>query len=327
MMPAMRARWRALAGAALAVGIAGLLLTACGGPTAAPAPTSTSIPRASVPQAPHIMVLMMENQSYSDIVGNPAAPYETSLSKEYETATDYYGIGHYSLDNYLALLTGRFYPWSTGDCTPGSGCQSFNSTLANQLNDAHIPWLAYMGSMPSNCDTNDYDSGHRSYGVRHDPFVYFPRLVKADCGRVRPAPEMISALNSSSPPDFVWLSPGICQDGGGDEACATIANGDSYLSKQIPTIQATRWYADGGVIVLTYDEGDGRGGQGAGEYLHGAGNHVFTVVISAATERIPDDNAYVNHFGLLAGIEKAYGLPCLQDACSPSNGLLTLTTG
>ncbi|MGB9111898.1 MAG: alkaline phosphatase family protein [Acidimicrobiales bacterium] len=324
MKSAIRARWRTLARATLALGVAGLVLTACGGSTAAPPSTSTSLPQASVPQTPHIMVLMMENQSYSDIVGNPAAPYETTLSKEYETATDYYGIGHYSLDNYLALLTGRFYPWSTGDCTPGSGCQSSNSTLVNQLNGAHIPWSAYMGSMPSDCDTNNYQSGHKSYAVRHDPFVYFPHLVRADCGRIRPASEMVSALNRSSPPDFVWLSPGVCQDGGGDEACATIANGDSYLSKEIPAIQATRWYAGGGIIVLSYDEGNG---QGAGEYLHGAGNHVFTIIISAATKGMADDNTYVNHFGLLAGIEKAYGLSCLQEACSPSNGLLTLTRG
>ena len=70
---------------------------------------------------------------------------------------------------------------------------------------------------------------------------------------------------------------------------------------------------------MTYDEGDG-GGQG--EFLTGAGNNVLTVVISTATAGAPANSSYVNHFGLLAGLEKAYGLACLAEACTSSNGLL-----
>lgn len=271
------------------------------------------------------MVLMMENESYSDIVGNPAAPYERSLSRRYETLRSSYGVGHYSLDNYLALLSGQFDSWSTGDCTPGPGCQAHGPTLVSQLDHAHVSWAAFMGSMPTNCDRRNHTAGTvaASYGVRHDPFVYFPQIVQADCARVQPASRMLRELNRATSPDFVWLSPDICQDGGNDLTCATIAHGDAYLAKEIPAIQATRWYAEGGVIVLTYDEGNGSG-QGRGEYLHGSGNHVLTVVISSATRHRRPDGSYVNHFGVLAGIERAYRLPCLHQACRSSNGVLRL---
>lgn len=274
------------------------------------------------------MVLMMENESYADIIGNAAAPYQNELADHYETATDSYGVGHDSLDNYLAVLSGQFFSWSTGDCTPGPRCQSYDSTLISQLDNAHVAWLAFMGSMPQTCDKHNADNGTaaQSYVVRHDPFVYFPRLVQYDCARVEAASAMLSSLDAPAPPNFVWLSPDACQDAGKDEPCATIANGDAYLAKEIPAIQATRWYGEGGVIVLTYDEGDGSG-QGKGEYLQGSGNHVLTVVISAATERQAPDTSYVNHFGLLAGIERLYGLPCLQNACAPSNGVLELPSG
>lgn len=269
------------------------------------------------------MVLMMENNSYSDIVGSSSAPYQTKLAKSYETATSSYGAGHYSLDNYLAAVTGRFYTWSDGDCSPGPGCRAYDATIVDQLDAAHVPWDAFMGAMPSNCDTqNAYDaSANRYYGVRHDPFVYFPRLVKNDCGRIQPSTHLLAALDSASPPAFVWYSPQICHDGGGDEPCATVAAGDSFLSAEIPRIQATRWYREGGVIVLSYDEGNSSG-QGQGEHLHGEGNHILTILVSQATKGKADYSRYVNTFGMLAGIEKAYGLHCLELACSSSNGIL-----
>jgi acid phosphatase len=275
---------------------------------------------------PHVMVLMMENQSFSDIIANPSAPYQNQLARSYKTATNYYGVGHYSLDNYLAAITGNFYAWSTGDCSPGPGCQSSDATLANQLDAAGIPWDAYMGSMPTDCDTSNYDNGTvgHSYGVRHNPFVYFPDLVKTDCARDQPSANMLGALDAANPPDFVWYSPQICDDGGGDDACATIAAGDRFLSREIPAIERTPWYKHGGVVVLTYDEGDSMG-QGQGEHLTGEGNHLLTVVISAATAGKPDYTAYVNHFGLLASIEKAFGLGCMNQACTASNGHLALS--
>lgn len=299
-----------------------------GPPSSSMAPSGlalTSAVTARAGRAPHVMVLMMENESFGDIMGSPTASYETKLSKQYETVRNAYAVGHYSLDNYLAILSGRFYSWSTGDCTPGPGCAGHGPTLVSQLNHAHVSWRAFMGSMPKNCDRRNYTRGtvDASYGVRHDPFVYFPRIVHTACDHVQPASMLIGELNGVTPPDFVWLSPDICQDGGRDLTCSTVAHGDAYLSTEIPKIQATRWYAEGGVIVLAYDEGDG-GGQGQGEYLHGAGNHIPMIVISAATKHRHSDTSYVNDFGLLAGIERAFRLPCLKRACHSANGLLML---
>jgi hypothetical protein len=98
-------------------------------------------------------------------------------------------------------------------------------------------------------------------------------------------------------PDFVFCSPGICQDGGGDSApnCsngASISAGDEFPTTVIPAIQATAWYKAGGIIILTYEEGDG-GGQG--QFLHGSGNHVPTTVISTAIKGAAQCTSYVNH--------------------------------
>lgn len=291
-----------------------------------PPGTATTAPKVPPGRpAPHILVLVMENHSYGDIVGSPDAPYQTMLSKTYETATNSYAVGHHSLDNYLALVSGVFDPWSTDDCNPSPSCESNDPTLPGQLDRAGIGWDAYMGAMPTDCDQKSNDDGEpgQSYVVRHDPFVYFPDLLSKDCSRIQPGSRMLGALDAPSPPDFVWYSPQVCDDGGGDDPCSTVAAGDRFLSEEVPAIQTTPWYRDNGVIVLTYDEGD-EAGQGTGEYLSGSGNHILTVVISAATRHRPPFTAYVNHFGVLAGLERAYGVRCLGQACSPENGLLPL---
>jgi beta-glucanase (GH16 family) len=287
-------------------------------------------PRLAASGPPHIMVLMMENQGYSDIIGNSGAPYMNHLASTYETATNYSAVGHYSLDNYLAAVSGLFDPWSTGDCSPGAGCQSSDPTIAGQFDTAGIPWAAYMGGMTTNCETSN-DGGSGGYGVRHDPFVYYPALVSSDCAKIRPAgtsanwsapTAMNTALNSSSPPDFVWFSPSICDDAGQDASCASIAAGDQFLSTEIPTIQSSSWYQAGGEIVLVFDESSS-GSQGEDT---SSANRVLTVLVSAATQGHANLTSYVNHFGLLAGLERAYGLPCLAGACQAANGVLPLVS-
>ena len=322
-------RVRRLAGLSAATTALALVVAPAAHAAAAP----TSIP-------PHVMVLMMENQSVPDVIGTSDAPYQTQLSQSYEFASQSYGIGHESLDNYLGLISGNWYAWSDGDCSPGSGCRApaSDSTLANQFDAAGIPWRGYMGSMTSNAETHDDEGNGNEYGVRHDPFVYFPSL-SGDANDILPAgtsanwdsdTNLLNGLNAATPPDFVFLSPSMCQNGGGDSApnCskgATIAAGDKFLSTMIPAIQATTWYQQGGTIILTYDEGDG-GGQG--ESTHSAGNHVPTTIISAATKGAANFTSYVNQWGVLGGIENAYGLSYLGNAADPAgNGRLPLKAG
>lgn len=59
-----------------------------------------------IPHLDHVFVIMMENQAYSQIIGNPNAPYFNKLVQSANLATNYYGIGHPSLTNYLEVVGG-----------------------------------------------------------------------------------------------------------------------------------------------------------------------------------------------------------------------------
>ena len=54
----------------------------------------------------HVFVIMMENHYIGQILGNPNAPYITSYAANANLATNYFGVGHPSLTNYLETVGG-----------------------------------------------------------------------------------------------------------------------------------------------------------------------------------------------------------------------------
>src|SRR5262249_18523014 len=87
----------------------------------------------SIPLFSHVFVIMMENLSVSELdetdnVGQ--SPFLHSLRQSGAYGSDYHGVAHPSLPNYLALTSGDFYRVRC-DCTPmGDGdCGIFSCTL------------------------------------------------------------------------------------------------------------------------------------------------------------------------------------------------------
>lgn len=78
-----------------------------------------------VPHLDHVFVIMMENHGYSQIAGNPNAPFINSFAKTANVATNYFAIAHPSLTNYLEVIGGSnfgvhtdSYPdWHSTSCT------------------------------------------------------------------------------------------------------------------------------------------------------------------------------------------------------------------
>jgi len=63
------------------------------------------VPR-GIPHLDHVFVIMMENHSYGQILGNPSAPFMNQYAKRVNLATNYYAIAHPSLTNYLEVVGG-----------------------------------------------------------------------------------------------------------------------------------------------------------------------------------------------------------------------------
>jgi hypothetical protein len=86
--------------AARLTGLTLLAVALSGASSAAPPP---------LPPIRHVFVLLLENQSYDATFGEPsAAPYlARTLRAQGALLTRYYAIGHASLGNYVALVSGQ----------------------------------------------------------------------------------------------------------------------------------------------------------------------------------------------------------------------------
>jgi acid phosphatase len=248
---------------------------------------------ASLPDFAHIIVIVMENKNYADVIGNPAAPYINGLATQFALATNYTAVAHPSLPNYMALTGGHtFFEGNCDTCTvraPG---------IADQIEQSGRTWKAYMEGMPSPCLTRD--TGR--YAARHNPFIHYTDLVRNPrrcAAHVVPLTELETDLATAHLPNFLWITPDLCSD---MHDC-DIATGDMWLAKLVPGFLHISTFANG-VLFIVWDEAeDGSDG-----------GHVPLLVISPRA--IPGMRSHVpeNHYSLLCAIEDAWGLPPLGEA-------------
>jgi phosphatidylinositol-3-phosphatase len=300
---------------------------------ASSSPNESARPRQSSPSAafsaptpdahaePHIIVIVEENRGYAATLGSCSAdPYLCSLAAGYASLTDWYGIAHPSTPNYLALESGSTQGVSL-DCTPdGGGCGPFPAPdLGGELSGAGIPWVAYMESMPSPCDRV---GGSGGYAEKHDPFLYFSANRGPACAKhIVPYPgphAMAATLDSSAPPDFVWLTPNLAHD----MHDGSVAEGDAWLRANLPAVLTSAWFADHGTVIVTMDENDASpSGSCCG---NAAGGRVPMIVLSAKARGRGAIGTPGDHYGTLRTIESAFGLRLLGNAPSAAGDLSVL---
>src|SRR3954452_10083804 len=69
----------------------------------------TADARAALPPIKHVWIVVLENKSYDTTFrADSQAPYlAKTLTSSGELLTQYYGIGHLSLHNYIAMISGQ----------------------------------------------------------------------------------------------------------------------------------------------------------------------------------------------------------------------------
>ena len=257
--------------------------------TASPSPTPTARLSAS-PDKPHIFLIVLENRSYSQALG---MSYVAQLASQFGLATNYHGISHPSLPNYLALTSGS--TWGIADDgyhrLPAGG-------LGSQLTAAGIDWRAYMEGMSDGC----FNSGY-PYALKHNPFAYYG----GTCPSQVVSFSHFSSDMSRTVPNFVWITPDLCHDGH-DCSNATV---NGWLAQIVPVILDSKAWQQNGVLFITYDEGED------------SANSVLTLVIHPRPILHRSSQAY-SHYSLLATIEDELGVPRLGQAAkaTPMGGLM-----
>jgi phosphatidylinositol-3-phosphatase len=245
----------------------------------------------AVPVFGHAIVIVLENKEYSDVLGSSAAPTFAALGRRYAQLTGYYGVGHPSLPNYLALVSGSTQG-ITSDCTE---CAVTGPNLADTLEAAGKTWKAYEEGLPR-AGFAGADAGR--YAKKHNPFLYF-RDVSASAARLRrivPLLRFAHDERTGTLPDFALVVPDLCHD---MHDCS-IATGDHWLrSFLLPLFRSPPTRT---AIFVVFDEGSSD--------AHGGG-HVPALVLGPLVRPHSAVPTTLDHYSLLRTIEDAWGLPRL----------------
>jgi hypothetical protein len=255
----------------------------------------------------HVIWIWMENHSYGSIIGSRAAPYVNSLAARCGLATNYHNISHPSLPNYVGGTSGLGFTSLqkfTPDCDPTAGCR----TAAPSIFSQGETWKAYEESMPAGCGARN--SGE--YAVRHNPPPYYSALTGCSGSDV-PYSQLATDLAARKLPAFSFITPNLIDD----MHDGTIADGDHWLARNLPTILDSPEYKNGSTAVfVTWDEGAGGTVRNCATNAADVGCHVAAIVISPSTKVGTRSGKLFNHYSLLGTAEQLLGLPKLGRAAS-----------
>jgi hypothetical protein len=168
---------------------------------------------ADLPEPDHAVVVVMENHSYSQVIGNASAPYINSLRDRGANFTDSHAVSHPSEPNYLALFAG-----TTENLTDDSCPHTYSGeNIASDLIAAGGTFAGYSESMPSDGYTG-CTSGN--YARKHNPWVNFTNVSSGTNLTFHEFPADYSRL-----PTVSFVVPNLCND---MHDCS-VATGDTWL--------------------------------------------------------------------------------------------------
>jgi hypothetical protein len=265
--------------------------------------------------SPHLAIIVMENKSYAQVVGNPNAPYiNGTLIASGRLATNYYAMLHPSLPNYLILTSGS----NSGCILDGCSRNSIpGASLFSEMNSSGVSWKAYAESMPTNCRQTNVGA----YLVRHNPPTYYASLGGGGDGSCAskdvPYSNLASDITAGILPQFIWITPNQYDDMHTDQKVAActlgdptqdqICQGDTWLAHNLPAL-----LSDGGrndvTTVIVWDEGVGAAG---------GGGQVPMIEIGAGVPANTTVSAPLTHYGLVTAIADWFGLPRPAPATPP----------
>src|SRR5437879_8879121 len=136
-----------------------------------PSPTPTASPTTSPVAHDRVFIVVLENKSYSSVVGNAAMPFLNGLANSFGLATNYFANAHPSLPNYFVLTVGATE--ATSDDFPGPVS---DDNVVRQLSAAGKSWRCYAQSLPS----VGYTGGDQSVYIKHhNPFAYLTDVLSS----------------------------------------------------------------------------------------------------------------------------------------------------
>src|SRR5579864_6630445 len=313
-----------------AIAIMGFAALLAGGAGAVSA-SADSQQQGPVPAFDHVFVIMMENTSFTSLIGNPNAPWINQAARQFGLATNYFGVTHPSQPNYIAATSG-----GTNGVPDDNDITVDVPNIVDQVEASGRTWTAYMQSYSLCANPLAHSCGNQLYERKHNPFISYADVQSnpARVANIVDFSQLDTDLASGHVANYVWISPDQCHDMHGRAATpadpcdfsqvqSLITTGDTFLSDTVGKIMSSPAWTKNSVIFIPWDESDftGKGPFGFGDTSGccdsvPGGGHVVSLVITGFGNQLPHRSpvAY-NHFSMLRTIQDSWQLECLGFTC------------
>jgi len=235
----------------------------------------------------HVVIVMEENHSFSEIIGSSSAPFINSLAQQGALFTQSFAVEHPSQPNYLDLFSG-----SNQGVTDDTCPHTFSTeNLASELAAAGLSFTGFSEDLPS-AGSTVCTSG--AYAEKHAPWVNFTNV-----------PTTANQPFTSFPTDFTTLPTisFVIPNLNDDMHDGTIAQGDTFLQQHLNSyIQFAQ--AHNSLLIVTWDEDD-----------NSASNQIPTIFVGPMVKQ-GQFTETINHFNVLRTLEDLYGLTHVGSAAS-----------
>lgn len=274
---------------------------------------------AATPPSNHVVVVALENHSYSAVVGSPYMPYLNSLIQKGAVTTNYYANAGGSFPDYMMLTVGNeiaTYAWWNGTVT--------QDNLVRAILAKGQTWKSYAESIPYVGYTGGTAYPYVKY---HNPFAYFSDVINSSAQKANlvGVGQLSTDLSTGQMPNFSYIVPNQehnahdCPDGTTTCSDSTkLSTADQWLQVHIDPIINSAQFQQDGLLIIWWDEGSG-GTERVGQLLYGPS--------VAAGSKAGD---YYQHQSMLRTIAEAMNLgdyPGASATAPAITGIWTSTTG
>ncbi|WP_327258372.1 alkaline phosphatase family protein [Streptomyces sp. NBC_01240] len=247
------------------------------------ATTGSPAQAAGLPAPDHVVVVVMENHGYNQVIGSSDAPYiNNTLKAGGADLTRSFALTHPSEPNYFMLFSGSDQGRTRDSCTGVGSLAAPN--LAAELIAAGKTWASYNESLPHQGSTV---CGSGDYTQRHNPWFGFSNVPTGTAKTMAQFPADFTEL-----PKVSFVVPNLCDD---MHSCP-VSTGDTWIKNKLGA------YADwarthNSLLVVTFDEGS-----------KGSGNRIPTVLYGEHVIPGSSSGSTYNHYDVLRTLEDLAGL-------------------
>jgi len=262
---------------------------------------------AQVPMSQHVVLVIDENSSFSDVREN--MPWLVGQGNTYGYATNYKSDNGGSLLDYLWLASGSCH--SSANCTlppgthdfgcSGNSCKSpiTDDNIFRELNNAGISWKVYAQSYAAAGGTPTTPDNHNGtdYYRRHNGATWYSDVINnvdGSASKIVDLSHLATDVENNALPRFVIIVPDGNHDAhdcpvgmGSCSEAQKLAAADQFLSANLQPILDMRDFQSGGtgLIIVTFDEcaGGTNAGCGASVYTAVLGPQVIPHTVSATS--------------------------------------------